>query len=162
MKRFLYLLLALPLLGFFASSCSDDDKDLPDVTLSMDYSGASYADGVFTVEQGDTLSIDALNVIPAEGTKKATLGPVSYFINGFYEFTNPEPPFKCVIPTGNLNVGKYVLQARANIFQEGKSVAFGVFTYGINVVEKQNPGTPGEDSGNSGTVTPDTKITDHE
>ena len=75
MKRFLYLLLALPLLGFIATSCSDDD-DLPDVTLSMDYSGATLTDGVFTVEQGDTLKINALKVIPAEGTKPATLGQI--------------------------------------------------------------------------------------
>lgn len=160
MKRFLYLLLALPLLGFFASSCGDDDKDLPDVTLSMDYSGATYADGVFTVEQGDTLKIEALNVIPAKGTKAATLGPVSYYIDGFYQFTSPFEPFSCFIPTGNLKVGKYLLQASANIFQVDKSIAFGVFSYPINIVEKQTPddGT----GGGSGTVTPDTKIVDHE
>ncbi len=31
MKKFLYLLLVLPLLGVF-TSCDDDDKDLPNVS----------------------------------------------------------------------------------------------------------------------------------
>ena len=39
MKRFLYILLVLPLLDL-AASCSDDDKDLPKVSISVDYSGA--------------------------------------------------------------------------------------------------------------------------
>lgn len=161
MKLFLYLLLALPLLGIFAASCSDDDKDLPNVTLSMEYSGATYADGVFTVEQGDTLSIDALKVIPAEGTKEATLGPVTYYLDNLLLGTTPVEPFAIAIPTDNLPVGKYVLQASANIFQVGKSVGFGVFAYKINVIENQNTGD--DDSGNnSGVVTPETKITEHE
>ncbi|MBO5455869.1 MAG: hypothetical protein J6A20_05075 [Muribaculaceae bacterium] len=159
MKRFLYLLLALPLLGFIATSCSDDD-DLPDVTLSMDYSGATLTDGVFTVEQGDTLKINALKVIPAEGTKPATLGPVSYFIDGFYQFTSYEVPFSCYIPTENLKVGKYLLQAKATILQIDKTMAFGVFSYPINVVEKENPDDG--NSGESGTDIPDVRVTDHE
>lgn len=159
MKKFLFLLFALPMLAFVATSCSDDDKDMPDVTLSVEYSGATLSDGVFTVEQGDTLTIEALKVTPAEGTKQAVLGPVTYFIDGFPQFTTAIEPFSCAIPTGDMQIGKYLLQARANIFQVDKTVAFGVFTYTINVVEKQSTGGT---TGGSGTDTPQTKITDHE
>ena len=72
MKKFLYLLLVLPLLGVF-TSCDDDDKDLPNVSLAIDYSGGTEENGVVSVVQGNTLEINALKAIPAEGTKEATL-----------------------------------------------------------------------------------------
>ncbi|MDE7476302.1 MAG: hypothetical protein K2M71_11800, partial [Duncaniella sp.] len=80
MKRLIYLLLVLPLLGL-VSSC-DDDKDLPQVSLSIDYTGATEEDGTIYVVQGDTLNVTALRAVPAEGTKAATLGVVAYFWDG--------------------------------------------------------------------------------
>ncbi|MDE6859292.1 MAG: hypothetical protein K2J65_02645 [Duncaniella sp.] len=159
MKRFLYLLLALPLMGLMAS-CSDDEKDLPDVTFSMDYSGATLVDGVLTIPQGNDLVINALTVTPAEGTKKATLGKVTYFIDAFPIYETIVEPYSVTISTQNLEVGKHVLQIRAGIFQVDKEAAFGVFSYPLEITEPLPDDTPGDNPG--GTVTPDVTITESE
>ncbi|MDE5650637.1 MAG: hypothetical protein K2I35_06490 [Duncaniella sp.] len=159
MKRFLYLLLALPLMGLMAS-CSDDEKDLPDVTFSMDYSGATLVDGVLTIPQGNDLVINALSVTPAEGTKKATLGRVTYFIDAFPIYETIVDPYSVTISTQNLEVGKHVLQIRAGIFQVDKEAAFGVFSYPLEITEPVPDDTPGDNPG--GTVTPDVTITESE
>ncbi len=159
MKRFLYLLLALPLMGLMAS-CSDDEKDLPDVTFSMDYSGATLVDGVLTIPQGNDLVINALSVTPAEGTKKATLGRVTYFIDAFPIYETIVDPYSVTISTQNLEVGRHVLQIRAGIFQVDKEAAFGVFSYPLEITEPVPDDTPGDNPG--GTVTPDVTITESE
>ncbi|MDE6117509.1 MAG: hypothetical protein K2O30_05305 [Duncaniella sp.] len=159
MKRFLYLLLALPLMGLMAS-CSDDEKDLPDVTFSMDYSGATLVDGVLTIPQGNDLVINALSVTPAEGTKKATLGRVTYFIDAFPIYETIVDPYSVTISTQNLEVGKHVLQIRAGIFQVDKEAAFGVFSYPLEITEPVPDDTPGDNPGD--TVTPDVTITESE
>ena len=57
MKKILYaLLLALP---FALSSCSNDDE-LPEVNISVDYSGATEVDGVYYVIEGEELMARAL------------------------------------------------------------------------------------------------------
>ena len=64
MKKLLSLLPAL-LLGLAVSSCSDHDgKDMPDVNISLEYSGGATVDNHIVVEQGQTLSIDGLYVTP--------------------------------------------------------------------------------------------------
>lgn len=165
MKRFLYLLFALPLLALI-TSCDDDEKNLPNVSVSVDYSGATYADGTFTVKQGEEFAITALKVIPAEGTKEATLGRTIYFIDGFPIYETIVSPFGVKIDTGTLEIGKHLLQVRTTIFQVDKEVATGLFTYTLDVIENDNPENPdnpgegGDDNG--GTVTPDLAITENE
>ena len=73
MKKFLSLFLALPMLAFVAS-CDDDDSKVPDVSVSIEYSGGTLTDGVLTVVEGDTLKIEGLKVTPAPGTGEAVLG----------------------------------------------------------------------------------------
>ncbi len=159
MKRFLYLLLALPLMVLVAS-CSDDDKDLPQVTFSMDYSGATLTDGVLSIPQGHDLVINSLKVTPVEGTKKATLGRVTYFLDGFPIYETIVDPYTVTISTANLEVGKHLLQIRAGIFQVDKEAAFGVFSYTLDVTEPVPDDTPGDTPG--GTDTPDVTITENE
>ncbi len=42
MKKFLSLFLALPMLAFVAS-CDDDDSKVPDVSVSIEYSGGTLS-----------------------------------------------------------------------------------------------------------------------
>ncbi len=157
MKKILYLLFALPLLGLI-SSC-DDDKDLPDVTFSMDYSGASCVDDVLYVVQGDTLYINALNVTPAEGTKKATLGLTTYYWDFSPFYSTITVPFSTAIATEGIEPGDHMLQVRTTIYQVDKEQAFGLFSYKVVIVptDEDQPG-----DGNGGTVAPEAKITDSE
>lgn len=163
MKRLLYLILALPMMWLMAS-CDDDDKNLPNVTFSMDYSGATYADDMLNIPQGQDLVINALKVTPAEGTKKAVLGRTIYFIDAFPIYETVIEPFGVTIPTDNLKVGKHLLQIRSSIYQVGKSVAFGVFSYTLNVTEPLPGDTHGDNPGDNpgGTVTPEVTITTDE
>lgn len=158
MKKFLYLLLVLPLLGFF-TAC-DDDKDVPNVTLSMDYEGATEdADGALTVSQGTDLKIVSLKAIPAEGTKEATITGVIYFWDGLPVLRTPIAPFALTIPTADLEEGEHVLGIQANVLQVDKSAGFAITTVKVIIT----PAEPGQDpdEGGSGTVTPDTRISDH-
>lgn len=159
MKRFLYLLLVLPLLGV-VTSCDDDDKDLPNVSLAIDYEGGSEVDGVVSVAQGTTLEITALKAIPAEGTKEATLTNVVYFLDGIPVGRTNLMPFAINIPTGELEVGEHYLGVQATVLQVDKSVGFAVarFKFNVTPAETEEPG--GDEGGTGGTVTPDTQITD--
>lgn len=157
MKRILYLLLVLPLLGL-VSSCSDD-KDLPQVSLSIDYTGATEADGSLYVVQGDTLNITALRAIPAEGTKTATLGVVAYFWDGIPQGRTALSPFPISINTTDMEIGKHYLGVNATVLQVDKEVGFAIAQFPVTVVASQSD-MPGEEDG--GTINPDTRISDSE
>ncbi len=160
MKKFLYLLLVLPLLGVF-TSCDDDDKDLPNVSLAIDYSGGTEENGVVNVVQGNTLEINALKAIPAEGTKEATLTNVVYFLDGVPVGRTDIMPFAININTTELEVGEHYLGVQATVLQVGKSVGFAVARFKFNVLPNDTQ-EPGGDQGGEGggTLTPDTQITD--
>ena len=150
MKRFLYLLLALPLLAFVAS-CSDDDKDLPQVSISVDYSGAVEDDGVLVVTQGQPFTIDAINVKSLNG-KKTTLGNTTYYLDGEPFYATGVAPFGCEIDTETIPVGDHVLSFYTQVFQVDKEVGFSLYGLKIKVVAaEENPGEGG------GTVTPDVR-----
>ncbi|MDE6090194.1 MAG: hypothetical protein K2G41_05785 [Duncaniella sp.] len=159
MKRIFYLLLMLPLLGFMASC--DDDKDLPQVTLSVDYTGGSEVDGVIQVTQGDTLNITALRAVPVEGTKAATLGVVEYFFDGIPQGRTAISPYPISINTTDLELGKHYLGVNATVLQVDKEVGFAVAQFTINVVANENPDQPGEGGDQGGTINPETRITDN-
>lgn len=155
MKKFLSLLPAL-LVMFFMSSCSDDDNSrLPDVTISLEYSGASEQNGTIIVEQGQTLSIDGLYVTPAEGSKNATLGMTTYYWDYIPVTSTAIAPFEATFSTEGVELGHHVLQVRTSIYQVDKDMAWGVFSYDVEVVAPSlsNPEPDG------GTLTPRTRIT---
>lgn len=156
MKRILYLLFMLPLLGFI-SSC-DDDKDLPQVSLSLDYENATEEDGTIYVVQGDTLDITALRAIPAEGTKAATISVVTYFWDGIPQGRTALSPFPISIVTKDMELGKHYLGVNATILQVDKEIGFAVTQFPVMVVADENQ----PDGGGSGTLNPETKVTDKE
>lgn len=155
MKKLLSLLPAL-LLGLAVSSCSDHDgKDMPDVNISLEYSGGATVDDHIVVEQGQTLSIDGLYVTPAEGTKNATLGLTTYYWDFVPFETTAIVPFQASISTEGMELGHHVLQVRTSIYQIDREMAWGVFSYDVEVVEPSlsNPEPAG------GTLVPEARIT---
>ncbi len=127
----LLFLAALPLL--MLTSCSSED-DLPEVDLTVNYSGATDVDKVLYVVQGDELAIDAINVTPLEGTAKATLGAVSYYWNFQFVGTVIVEPFGMAFDTASMPEGSYALQINSTVYQEGKSVGMAYMTYNVKIV----------------------------
>lgn len=156
MKKLFYLLL-LPLLAVMVTACDDDDKDLPNVTLSIEYSGATEQDGVLTVEQGQILNIDALVVTPAEGTKQATLGQTIYYIDGIPFYSTVVVPFATEINTTGMEIGMHTLGVRSTVYQVDKEIGFALAEFKFQVIEPTGSDAP-EDG--SGTITPEVRVTD--
>lgn len=156
MKKLLSMLFVLPLIALMVS-CDDDDKNIPDVSLSIDYSGATLNDGVLYVVQGDTLSIDSLIITPAPGTGKAIFGNVTYSVDGIPFYRVGISPWDVSIITDNMSLGTHTLGVSAQIFQVDKSVGFGIFTYKFEVVA--SPDDQPDDTG-SGSDTPQAMISE--
>ncbi len=155
MKKLFYLF-AIPLLAMFATACDDDDRDLPDVSLSIDYSGATEKDGVLYVEQGQTLNIDALKVTPAEGTKQATLGQTIYYWDGVPYYSTVIVPFATKVNTTGMEIGEHQLGVRTTVYQVDKEVGFALASFKVMIVEPT-----GDESGEGGgTINPDVRVTD--
>ena len=142
MKKFFYLLLALPLFASLAA-CDDDGKNIPDVSISLEYSGATLNDGALYVVKGETLAIEGINVTPAPGTGKATLGQTTYLWDGV--------PFY----TTDMSEGPHTLTINAQIFQIDKSTGWGVFQYKV-VIVPDTDNQPDDEGG--GTDVPETTI----
>lgn len=156
MKKFLYLLLVLPLVGLLAACSKDDAKDLPEVSLSLDYSGAASVNGELYAIQGDTVTIENLTVTPLPGAKKATLGEVTYGFDGVPFFRSIVSPYATKILTADLKPGQYLLTVVATVFQVDKEVAFATFTYPLNIVGMAEDIPAGGQL--SHTVTPDFQL----
>jgi len=151
MKKFYFLLLALPLLALL-SACDDDDKSIPEVSLSIKYSGGTLNDGTLYVVAGETLKIEALIVKPAPGTGNAALGQTTYFWDGKPFYTTGVAPFSVDIDTSEMSEGDHKLSVNTQIFQEGKSLGWGIFRYKVVVVAAPED-QPGDEGG--GTDVPD-------
>lgn len=154
MKKLYYLLLALPLFAILAA-CDDDDKNIPEVSLSIEYSGGTLNDGTLYVVEGDTLKIDALVVTPAPGTGKAVLGQTTYLWDGRPFYTTGIAPFSVAIGTADMAEGNHTLTINSQIFQEGKSIGWGIFQYKVVIVAAPED-QPGDEGG--GTDVPDATI----
>ncbi len=121
MKKYLYLLLALPILGLLAS-CSDDDN-VPRVSVKIDFEGAVEVDGILYVVQGEPFSITAVRVVPDQGTGNAVVGPVSYAWDYSYIGTADAAPYGVTFDTSIRNPGRHLLQLSGTIAQQDKSLA---------------------------------------
>lgn len=130
MKKFFYLLLALPL-GLLMS-CSDD-HDLPDVNLDIAISGGvEQADTIYAV-QGDTLTIESISLIN-NTNKKGTLGVTNYYFDGLYVGASMLPPYSFSINTGNLPVGYHLLGIETSIAVVDYPLCYGISEYIVKIV----------------------------
>ncbi len=139
MKKFYYLLLALPLMLF--ASCHDDDNDIPDVDLSVQFENATLANDTLYVVQGDTVLIADIQLINNTG-KKGAVGNVNIYWDRFY-VTPVFLPFS--FETANQPVGRHLLGVEASVFVVDYPVCFGYMEYPVKIVkdESQIPtGTP--------------------
>ena len=134
-RTFLLTALSLAVCAGF-SSCSDDDDDLPDVSLGITIEGGVFGpDGDIYVVQGDQLnilSVDVKNNIPGQN---AGLANVSYYFESRYLGTTNTPPFGCEGLTGvDTPVGDYDLDITCNVLAVDKELAIASLDYDIEVV----------------------------
>lgn len=157
MERLKFLALALvAALPLIFTSCSNDD-DLPEVNLSVAFSGATEKNGTLYVVEGDDLVIDGITVTPVSGTKKATLGAAAYYWDYQPLGTSMVEPFGMSIHTDRLPAGDYLLQINTTVFQVDKAVGIAYMSFPVRVVAAdQLPADVAHKQG--GTLTPDTDI----
>lgn len=131
MKKFLYLLLMLPL--FVMTSCSDDD-DFPQVDITISMQPASFDSNVLYVVKGQPFTVNSLSVTSLDG-KAATLGQVGYYWNNVLFAVSNVSPYSVVLNTSNLPLGKNLLQIRTNIFQVDKTITAAWMSYNVMLVD---------------------------
>lgn len=131
MKKFIYLLLALPL--FALTACSDDD-DLPDVNINVDYTGATMSDGAIYVVQGEPFAITSITATAVRPGKNAAVTNVTYGLDGWVVGTSVNSPFPAEFDTSTLEVGKHILSLSMIIAEEGCEIATGYFATTMYVV----------------------------
>lgn len=141
MKKFLYLLLLLPL-GFLNVSCDDDDK-VPDVDLQATVSGGVVVDNTVYVVKGEPLVIDGITLVNRSG-KDGALGVVTYSLDYMIIGQSLVAPYTFELNTANMAVGPHFLTAEMPVYVVDYPICFGVFSFNINVVEDAAdlPGEP--------------------
>lgn len=149
MKKFFYLLLALPL---FMVSCSDDDN-MPDVNITAAFEGGTQVDGSYYVVKGDTLKVEGMTLVN-HGTEEATIGGVRYALDYMPIGSSIIPPYGINIVTDNLPVGNHLLQAEMPIYAVGYSICTGYVAKKITIVAEAAdiPEVTVPDSGNETAV----------
>lgn len=146
----------IPMLGFV--SCSDDDKNLPNVDFSYEYEGAQLSDGKLYVAQGETFEITAINVKNNEQGKGAGIGAADYYWDGRFIGTSIQPPFGCEFPTTEATpVGLHQISIFCPVYAVDKEVATANILIDVEVLatpeelpvpptgdddENENPDTP--------------------
>ncbi len=80
MKKLLYLLLVIPF-AMMVTSCSND-KDLPNVDITMSFDNAVVKDGTVYVVQDSVFSITGLSTKSVDSNKPSAIVNVRYFWNG--------------------------------------------------------------------------------
>lgn len=159
MKKILLSLLALPFIGMV--SCNNDNE-LPDVTIHMEYEGAQQIDNEYYVSQGDIFQITQITVTPNRQGGKVGIGSVAYSFDGMpYAFTDVAP-FAMDFPTENMTLGYHEIGVVMTVLEEGCSPAQAFTTVQIMITEPTgDENTPSEDQGaqtNVSVIRPDIRL----
>lgn len=133
MKKFFYLL-ALPLIALMAS-CSDDNK-VPDVEIYATFDGGQQVGDVYYVVQGDTLTVESVNMIN-NGKESASLGGVRYFWDYMPVGNVIVQPYTISFDTQTMAVGNHLLQAEMPIYAVGYPICTGYITKRITIVAEK-------------------------
>ena len=135
MKKFLYLLLLLPL-AFAATSCDDDDDKVPEVDITATVTNG-YVDGnTIYVVQGETLGMEISMV--NHTNKDGQIGAVSMQID-YYPYARAiVAPYKFDINTATMPVGRHLLQAEMPVFVVDYPICYGYFDCIICVVASKD------------------------
>lgn len=158
MKKLLFLLMALPLLAIGFTSCSDDDKDLPDVNIGFTYSGGTYVNNKMYVVKDSVFTVDSIYCEPAPGTKTAAITNVTYFFAGLPQFYTIVQPFGASFNTTGINPGAYPFNISMTVLQVDKSIANAAIGIPLVIVndESEIPAAPDPSAGSTfhGTASP--------
>lgn len=120
------------ILGF--SSCNDDN-DLPDVSLLVEFNDATIADGTIYVVQGETFEIESVTPVNNESNKAVELGGVSYYWD--YQIlgaSNIKPYGFEITVTPETPVGRHILELFCPVYAVDKAPANAMISYNVEVV----------------------------
>lgn len=133
MKKLIYLLCALPLI--FGTACSDDDKKVPDATITASFSGVYVVPGddVIYVIEGNPVVVESVKV-ESNDKEEVAIGPVTYIWNGFDIGTTPVAPFKYVISTDYLTKTYNLLSLRTSLLVVDHPIYNALVQYKVQVV----------------------------
>ncbi len=150
MKKFLYLLFALPVFGLLAA-CDDDDR-MPHVSVKVDYEGAVDVDGTLYVVQGEPFSITAVTVTPDQGTGNAIVGPISYAWDYTYAGTAEVAPYGVTFDTSSMYPGNHLLQLTGTVAQVDKSLMTLNLAFRVKIVPSADDIPEIDDATSGGTL----------
>ncbi len=135
MKKLLYLLLILPF-ALAVTSCNDDDN-LPNVTVTMDFSNAATVDGTLYVAQTDTLMLNSIVTKAVDSNQSAVLANVKYYWNYIPAPSLTWSNFPLEIPIADMPLresGNNLLQMDATLLETDKSMAYANIVVPVKVV----------------------------
>ena len=130
-----------------AGGCSNDDDDLPQVSVKVVMSGCEQNsdDNRLYITQGKALTVDSVLVSPTNG-KNTALGLTTFLLNGIPQFQTAVAPYRSVISTTELPEGEYLFQIKSAVYQVDKSAAFMLISYRMYVTAPVvNPDSLGGD-----------------
>lgn len=156
MKRFFYLLFALPLLMV---SCSDDNE-IPNVDVYADFSGGTKVDDVIYVVQGETFTIESINIVNND-KQSALIGGATYYWDYMRVGATIISPYTFSFDTANLPVGNHLLQVEISIYAVDYAPCIGYMSYKIKIVPSATdiPGQEeGEDPGEATRIHADIRV----
>ena len=145
MKKWILLLMALPLLCFL-SSCNDEDS-LPNVDIDVHYSNGIVSQSQVYVVKPDTLYIEGVTVEAVNPNHDAAVvGLVTYRIDGFMPGIVAYPNERVAILTENMPLGTHILTAEMGIAEEGCALSRAFVSVAFHVVsdESEIPGNPSD------------------
>lgn len=135
MKKLLYLLLLLPF-TLAMTSCNDDDN-LPNVTVTMDFGNAAVKDGVIYVAQNENLLLNNIVTKAIDSNQSAVLANVKYYWNYVPAPSLTWSPLPMEIPIAQMPLsesGNNLLQLDATLLETDKSIAYANIAIPIKVV----------------------------
>lgn len=121
--------LALP---FILASCNDDNT-VPDVQFKFSERGGIQHNGSLYVENGDSICIDRISIIPGPSTPKAIISACDYYWDGFYVGPAFAPDFGRKFYVYNQPEGKHSLSVKTLIAAEGYSLTTYVTSFPVIV-----------------------------
>lgn len=130
MKKILFILMALP---FLLSSCDDEEK-VPDVSVDVEFSGATLVDGVVYVVQGNDFAIKSVAVSKDSPTKDAMINRAAYHWDYGDVGFNPLAPFAYQFETAHLPVGSHSLLIECQLLVVGYPVMTAALSYPVEIV----------------------------
>ncbi len=138
MKKILTILFTLTAIPLVFTAC-DNDNDLPDVDITVNFENAVRADdGRIYIVKGNPISVTSIEVTNREAGKKAIATAAIYYLNGLRVGASVISPLSFSLSTDNLPTGTYDLNIEVEIIAVDKTPAFGVLGYKLCLVENES------------------------